>query len=117
MTVRRPISESRTAMTGMLPASTGSSGRRLYGPEVEAAVIDEKSVEPRLRWLVAEQLGVGEEELVADTSLVDDLAADSLDLLELALAIEAEFGFDLSEDALDGVRTYADLAALVADLD
>jgi len=66
-------------------------------------------VEPRVRRLVAEQLGVSSDELTLDVSLTDDLAADSLDLLELALALEAEFGIVITESAMDRVRTYADL--------
>ncbi|HTD26473.1 MAG TPA: phosphopantetheine-binding protein, partial [Candidatus Elarobacter sp.] len=46
-------------------------------------------------------------------SLTDDLAADSLDLLELTLALEAEFGIVVSESALERVRTYGDLRATV----
>src|SRR6184192_2979041 len=63
-------------------------------------------VEPRVRRVVAEQLGVNVEELTPEVSLTDDLAADSLDLLELTLALEAEF-------ALERVRTYGDLRATV----
>src|SRR5204862_24296 len=70
-------------------------------------------VEPRVRRVVAEQLGVNVEELTPDVSLTDDLAADSLDLLELTLALEAEFGIVVSESALERVRTYGDLRATV----
>src|SRR5207249_944863 len=70
-------------------------------------------VEPRVRRLVADHLGVGTEELTRDVSLADELAVDSLDLVELALALEAEFGISLSEATLDGVRTYGELADAV----
>jgi acyl carrier protein len=70
-------------------------------------------VEPRVRRLVAEQLGVNIEELTPDVSLTDDLAADSLDLLELTLALEAELGIVVSEAALERVRTYGDLRTMV----
>src|SRR6266436_4276048 len=66
-------------------------------------------VEPSGRRLVADHLGVGIEGLVAGVSLRDDLAADSLDLVELAMALEAEFGIMVSERILDRVRTYGDL--------
>ena len=56
----------------------------------------EASLEPRLRGIVADLLGVGPEQLAPHVSLTDDLAADSLDLVEIALAIEK-------------VRTYGDL--------
>src|SRR5262249_61443420 len=70
-------------------------------------------VEPRVRRLVADHLGVGTEELTRDVSLADELAVDSLDLVELALALEAEFGISLSEATLDQVRTYGELADAV----
>jgi len=70
-------------------------------------------LEPRVRRVVAEQLGVNTEELTPDVSLTDDLAADSLDLLELTLALEAEFGIVISESTLERVRTYGDLRATV----
>jgi acyl carrier protein len=68
-------------------------------------------VEPHVRRLVAEHLGVGEEALVRDISLRDDLAADSLDLVELAMALEGEFAILVPERILDAVRTYGDLVA------
>jgi len=66
-------------------------------------------VEPHVRRLVAEHLGVGVEELVSEVSLRDDLAADSLDLVELALALEGEFPIAVPERILDEVRTFGDL--------
>lgn len=68
-------------------------------------------VEPHVRRLVAEHLGVGAEDLVRDISLRDDLAADSLDLVELAMALEGEFAILVPERILDAVRTYGDLVA------
>ncbi len=66
-------------------------------------------VEPRMRRLVAEHLGVAEEELSPELSLVEDLAADSLDFAELALAVEDELDVVVPEELLDSVRTYGDL--------
>ena len=50
------------------------------------------ALEPRVRCLVADTLGVGIDELAPDVSLTDELAADSLDLVELAARLEAELG-------------------------
>ena len=66
-------------------------------------------VEPRVRRVVAEQLGVGTDELAPDVSLVEDLAADSLDLVELALALENELGVMVPESVIEHLRTYGDL--------
>jgi len=65
--------------------------------------------EPRVRSVVADCLGVSPDVLTSELSLADDLAADSLDLLELALALEAEFGIVVPERMLDRVRSYGDL--------
>lgn len=70
-------------------------------------------VEPRVRRVVADHLGVNAEELARNVSLTDDLAADSLDLLELALAIESELGITVPEATLDSVRTFGDLVGAV----
>jgi acyl carrier protein len=73
-------------------------------------------VESRVRRIVAEHLGVGPEELGSDVSLTDNLAADSLDLVELALALEGEFDINVPETVLDSVRTYGDLVECVCTL-
>ncbi|TMA76180.1 MAG: acyl carrier protein, partial [Deltaproteobacteria bacterium] len=73
--------------------------------------------EPRLRHLVAEHLGIDTDELTANESLTEDLAADSLDLVELALAIEEEFSITLPEPMLTDVRTYGELANVIQTLD
>lgn len=73
-------------------------------------------VEPHVRRLVADHLGVGIEELVPEVSLRDDLAADSLDLVELALALEERFGIGVPEHILDQVRSYGDLVETAVNL-
>src|SRR2546426_2359928 len=74
----------------------------------------ELRVEPRLRRVVADNLGVALEDLTPEVSLTDDLAADSLDVLELALVLEEEFGFTVPERVLSDVRTYGDLVRATA---
>src|SRR6185436_10645621 len=73
-------------------------------------------VETHVRRLVADHLGVGVEELVPEVSLRDDLAADSLDFVELALAFEARFGIGVPEHILDQVRSYGDLVEAALNL-
>ena len=78
----------------------------------------QEGLELRLRDVVADQLGVDPEELAPQVSLTDDLAADSLDLIELALAIESQLGFEIPERTLEKIRTYGDLvqvALLIAE--
>jgi acyl carrier protein len=73
-------------------------------------------VEPEVRRVVAERLGVGQEELAPEASLADDLAVDSLDMVELGLALEDEFGIGVPEHVLGEVRTYQHLVDRVLDL-
>jgi acyl carrier protein len=66
-------------------------------------------VEPRVRRLAADHLGVDLEDLKPNVSLVDDLAVDSLDLIELTIVLEGDLGFTIPERMFEAVRTYADL--------
>ncbi len=74
------------------------------------------AIDTNLRNLVADQLAVERDDIVPETSLVDDLAADSLDLVELALALEADLHIALPGDVFDHVRTFGDLVAAIAEL-
>jgi acyl carrier protein len=73
----------------------------------------ETAVEPRVRRLVSETLGLDAGDLTRETSLTDDLAADSLDFAEVVIPMEEEFGITLAESAVFGVRTYGELVSLV----
>jgi acyl carrier protein len=70
--------------------------------------------EARLRQLVVERLGINTPQVRTDASLVDDLGADEMDLLEIAVALEEEFGLVVPDAVLRGVRTYGDLSAALA---
>ena len=72
--------------------------------------------EARLHQLVAERLGINATQVRPDASLVDDLGADEVDLLEIAVALEEEFGLVLPDAVLGRVRTYGDLSAALAAL-
>lgn len=64
--------------------------------------------------MVAEQFGVDKEELSRETSFADDLSADSLDVVELSMTIEDEFGLgEISEDDLKAIKTIGDLVDYV----
>ena len=73
-------------------------------------------VEPRVRAVVAAHLAVDHGLLADAISMRDDLAADSLDLLELTLLLEQEFGIALSDRAVDGMRSYGDVVDGIARL-
>jgi acyl carrier protein len=56
------------------------------------------SVEEKVKHIIVEQLGVDEQEVKPEASFVDDLGADSLDVVELVMALEEEFGIDISDE-------------------
>lgn len=63
------------------------------------------SVEERVKKIVVEQLGVKEEEVKEDASFVDDLGADSLDTVELVMALEEEFETEIPDDDAEKITT------------
>lgn len=65
----------------------------------------DKSVEVKIKGIIAEQLGIEEEEAVNEASFVDDLGADSLDLVELIMALEEEFGQEISDEDAEKILT------------
>ena len=62
----------------------------------------------RVRRIVCEQLGVGEEEVTLSASFIDDLGADSLDTVELVMAFEEEFEIEIPDDAAEKIQTIKD---------
>ncbi|MCJ7494136.1 MAG: acyl carrier protein [Deltaproteobacteria bacterium] len=69
----------------------------------------EKSVERRVIEIIVEQLGVSAEEATLEASFIDDLGADSLDLVELIMAMEEEFGVEISDEDAEKIQTVQDV--------
>ena len=63
------------------------------------------SVEAKIKAIIAEQLGIDEDEVVNEASFIDDLGADSLDLVELIMALEEEFGQEISDEEAENIQT------------
>jgi acyl carrier protein len=63
------------------------------------------SVEERVAKIVVEQLGVKEDEVKPESSFVDDLGADSLDTVELVMALEEEFGTEIPDEEAEKITT------------
>lgn len=63
------------------------------------------SIEERVKKIVVEQLGVKEEEVTAEVSFVDDLGADSLDTVELVMALEEEFKTEIPDEEAEKITT------------
>ena len=66
------------------------------------------SVEDKVKKIVAEKLSVDLEEVVPEASFVDDLGADSLDLVELIMSMEEEFDIDISDEEAEKLLTVKD---------
>ena len=62
-------------------------------------------IEQRVKKIVAEQLGVNEAEVKIDSSFVDDLGADSLDTVELVMALEEEFEIEIPDEDAEKILT------------
>ena len=67
-----------------------------------------QTAEDRLKKIIAEQLSVGEDEVVPEASFIEDLNADSLDLVELIMSLEEEFGVKISDEDAEKIRTVQD---------
>ena len=71
------------------------------------------TIEERVKKIVIEQLGVKEDEVTNSASFVDDLGADSLDTVELVMALEEEFDISVPEEELEGIETVGQAYDLV----
>jgi acyl carrier protein len=72
-----------------------------------ALLADQKTYE-RLKKIVVEQLGVDEVDVKPEASFVDDLNADSLDLVELIMSLEEEFGMEISDEDAEKIKSVGD---------
>lgn len=66
-------------------------------------------IDRKVREIVALQLGLSEEDIQPDSTFVDDLGADSLDVIELLMALEEEFGVDIPDEDAQEFETVSDV--------
>ena len=74
------------------------------------------SVEERVKQIIVEQLGVDEGEVTASASFVDDLGADSLDTVELVMALEEEFGIEVPDEQAEKLQSVGDVIKYIEDV-
>jgi acyl carrier protein len=72
------------------------------------------AVEEKLKQIIVEQLGVDEAEVTPSASFVDDLGADSLDIVELVMAFEEAFEIEIPDEDAEKIKTVKDAADYIA---
>ncbi len=76
---------------------------------------DESNIESKVRDIIVEQLGVNAEQVTNDAKFIEDLGADSLDVVELVMAFEEEFGIEVPDDEAEKLVTVGDVIRYVED--
>jgi acyl carrier protein len=71
------------------------------------------SIEEKVKGIVVEQLGVKEDQVKNDSSFVEDLGADSLDTVELVMALEEEFGCEIPDEEAEKITTVKEAIAYI----
>mgnify|MGYP001544831004 FL=1 len=71
------------------------------------------SIEDRVKKIVVEQLGANEDQVTTEASFVDDLGADSLDTVELVMALEEEFDMEIPDDQAESIGTVKDAVTYI----
>ena len=69
----------------------------------------------KIKKIIAEQLGVDESEINPESHFIDDLGADSLDTVELVMALEEEFGIEIPDEDAEKIQTVGDVAKYIDD--
>jgi acyl carrier protein len=69
----------------------------------------EKSIEQRVKDIIVEQLGVNADQVTSESKFIEDLGADSLDTVELVMALEEEFGQEIPDEEAEKLQSVADV--------
>ena len=74
----------------------------------------------KVKQIISEQLGIDEKEVALESAFIEDLGADSLDIVELIMAMESEFDMEIEDDEVEDISTVEDVVNYIkenADLD
>lgn len=69
----------------------------------------------QIKKILSEQFSISEDEIAMDTSFTEDIGADSLDLVELIMALEQEFDVEIDDDEVEGIKTVGDAVRYIKD--
>ncbi len=75
----------------------------------------EKSIEQRVKTIITEQLGVNPDQVTPDAKFIEDLGADSLDTVELVMALEEEFGQEIPDEEAEKLQSVGDVIKYIED--
>ena len=75
--------------------------------------LDEQKIFEDVKKVIVDQLGVSETEVTKEASFVDDLGADSLDTVELVMALEERFSIEIPDDAAEKIKTVGDTISYI----
>jgi acyl carrier protein len=89
------------------PAAAGLTPARLNTNRTN--FMAEKSIEEKVKDIIVEQLGVNPEQVTPQASFIEDLGADSLDIVELVMAFEEEFGVEVPDEDAEKLQTVGDV--------
>jgi acyl carrier protein len=71
------------------------------------------SIEAKVKSIIADQLGVSEDEIKTESSFIEDLGADSLDIVELVMAMEEEFEIEIPDEEAENIKTVGDAVTYI----
>lgn len=76
----------------------------------------ENNIEQRVKKIIVEQLGMNADQVTPEAKFIEDLGADSLDTVELVMALEEEFGHDIPDEQAEKLQTVGDVIKYVEDI-
>ncbi len=75
--------------------------------------MDHDEIYDKVKEVIVEQLNVEEDDVTEDATFVDDLGADSLDIVELVMALEESFGVSIPDEDAEGIKTVGDAVSYI----
>ena len=102
-----------TALARPQTLHPAARGGLAVGQAEEVPGLAEAKTYEKLKKIIVEQLGVDEGDVKPEASFVDDLNADSLDLVELIMSLEEEFGMEISDEEAERIKTVGDAAEYI----